>query len=539
MNLMGIKTKKQKEGIEEKIADFRIDPNRKDLIEFAIDKIANKILFPIVSDQSKSIETAISEICSLVSNENNISVEIKETTEGNEFLRYMLRRKNGKSTKELSKKELDNAGYIKVVLSCRGNDLEINFLSILRYKLIERLNSDWKFKITQHYHLSDLTKQLASVYLANKLYEFANCNKEKTSYALLKAIKESRNYIDEEVPELNNLLEKYGLGPLDAANTKKYKWLSLIEDPSKIFNFDTLYHYDKGRYFHYCQFNARPRCLLFQTILKMMLERNEELEAEQRRYDNISSCIAKANQTKKNISQKIQKLMANNNFLKIFGYTEFDNDVDISKLSIFEQDFIKLQEQIALPLAKDHNFRIKKLGKHWGNSIITGLYYPVSKDVIVDLRFSQSFIHEVLHMIDYSSVPGINLSEMINFRPLIDRYKEVMEESLSKLDINSPIFKQWCGNSVCNKSYFYCPTEIFARCGEIYFRRILKINNSLVDECTDFAYPKDKVLESMIKNYFATVLTTVPTVEKKPEEKVASKKAAFYNIEDNGQLCLL
>lgn len=64
------------------------------------------------------------------------------------------------------------------------------------------------------------------------------------------------------------------------------------------------------------------------------------------------------------------------------------------------------------------------------------------------------------------------------------------------------------GNSKYNLKYFFHPVEIFARCGEIYFSRILKIESSLLKHETehDFAYPVSDELDSLIQAYYESIL---------------------------------
>ena len=62
-------------------------------------------------------------------------------------------------------------------------------------------------------------------------------------------------------------------------------------------------------------------------------------------------------------------------------------------------------------------------------------------------------------------------------------------------------------SSKYNLAYYLLPTEIFARCAEIYMVRTLGINNSLVNTfISGFAYPDDDILKTYIDTYFSNLL---------------------------------
>ena len=64
-----------------------------------------------------------------------------------------------------------------------------------------------------------------------------------------------------------------------------------------------------------------------------------------------------------------------------------------------------------------------------------------------------------------------------------------------------------CGQSKYNYEYYTMPTEVFARCGEMYLIRTLKIKNSLVkmDGGLDYVYPDNAELMECINKYFGEV----------------------------------
>ena len=58
--------------------------------------------------------------------------------------------------------------------------------------------------------------------------------------------------------------------------------------------------------------------------------------------------------------------------------------------------------------------------------------------------------------------------------------------------------------------YYLTPTEIFARCGEMYLVRVHDVRNSIVTEAlSGFEYPEDPELTELLKNYFDGELSRV------------------------------
>ena len=73
-----------------------------------------------------------------------------------------------------------------------------------------------------------------------------------------------------------------------------------------------------------------------------------------------------------------------------------------------------------------------------------------------------------------------------------------------------------------NLKYYLKKCEIFARCGEIYLFRILKVKSSLLkqDSSVLFAYPDDSILNKMIASYYGELITKIKVMQSiKKEEK--------------------
>lgn len=134
-------------------------------------------------------------------------------------------------------------------------------------------------------------------------------------------------------------------------------------------------------------------------------------------------------ETRKNIPLKLKSKMEKNLLLDWFGEVEFDELCDLEKLNVVEKQFQNFANYINLPLKKDHSLRFRGLGNHKAS----GLYYPYFKAVCVDVRSADYMAHEILHMIDYTSIANSSLSSLMNFRSVLDKYIQLTDKEIDKL----------------------------------------------------------------------------------------------------------
>lgn len=238
------------------------------------------------------------------------------------------------------------------------------------------------------------------------------------------------------------------------------------------------------------------------TFIFNILHEMVEVSSNLRDYDSRrkNKHIATAYMTKKNIPDRILNAMKSSKFNDYFGYVEFDEDVDLSAVHSIEQEFDSLNQRLFHHLSfSDAILRIRKLGKHKA----AGLYYPGFNTLCVDIRSPSSFLHEYMHMLDDQ---WGDLSLSFKFDEIVELYRSTIREHLHELPKAQR--KILNGKSKYNLKYFFHRVEIFARCGEIYFSRILKIESSLLMHETeyDFAYPVSDELDLLIKNYYENLL---------------------------------
>ncbi|MCH5248292.1 MAG: hypothetical protein J1E98_00090 [Lachnospiraceae bacterium] len=224
----------------------------------------------------------------------------------------------------------------------------------------------------------------------------------------------------------------------------------------------------------------------------------QDVQNEFHHRESLHKKIATAYITKKNIPLSIQKAMNNSAFLNYFGYVEFDEDVDLNAVSKIEEEYRAINKQYFSGLSfTDVTLRFRKLGKHKAS----GLYYPSIHNLCVDIQNPSSFIHEHFHMLDDQLG---DLSLEVDFDAIVKAYKAAFLNEMKNLD--PAVRKKLNGSSKYNLKYFFRRAEIFARCGEIYFNRILNVKSSLLEPSLTYAYPECEELNTLIEKYYEQLL---------------------------------
>jgi len=248
-------------------------------------------------------------------------------------------------------------------------------------------------------------------------------------------------------------------------------------------------------------------------IFTLMINENIQLTNEAKKEHKMISDYAASFETKKNIPLKVQECMKKSKFNNYFGYVEFDELVDLKKIGQIEEEFIAFTNMFDLKKHSDHSIRFRRLGKHRAG----GLYFPYQRALCVDISSPSSMIHEYFHLIDYTAEMKENscLSKQFKFFPIISKYTEVLDEIVSNLKPEHSFKSKWEGTTKFNRSYFLDPAEIFARCGEIYIKHILEIDNSLVGADRPYVYPTDNnELLKLIEVYYSSIINKKESITK-------------------------
>lgn len=225
-------------------------------------------------------------------------------------------------------------------------------------------------------------------------------------------------------------------------------------------------------------------------------------------YRDLDKSYAKSYMLKKTITQKAQKAMENSLFNDYFGFVEFDIDTDLNKVEEIAKEFQAVKETYFPSVdSKENAIRFRKLGQHKA----LGLYYPSLACLCVDIHSPSSLIHEYGHLIDYCYG---NLSDKAEFCTVSKLYIEQLDKAL---ETDEALQKKMKSGSKYNRAYYTMPTEIFARCFELYVSQCLGVRNSIVPATfpQEGIYPANPQMLETISQYFASL----PFVRTKPAEQ--------------------
>lgn len=236
-------------------------------------------------------------------------------------------------------------------------------------------------------------------------------------------------------------------------------------------------------------------------------------------YNKESSSIyAKAFNTKKNIPEKIKAVMRNNNFLELFSYVELDENVDVEKFYLVENEFEIIKNLFKLDrfIKSDAELRFKRLGKHRQS----GLYYASTNCICIDIDSPSSFIHELAHLIDNKLMYNQVASLSNEFRLIAIEYRRELEKQAEllldtevianltddEIELNKAISKEYKRK----KMNYHTPTEIFARAFEIYLVKCKNMISSFLPNVESMilrnGYPAlTDSLINKINTYFSNI----------------------------------
>ena len=211
----------------------------------------------------------------------------------------------------------------------------------------------------------------------------------------------------------------YSIGYLLIASALEQAIKKHILD-GKIHKSYSIFHYSSNswKYSHYYSF--------YEVALDVIIniEHNHSMNREYAR--EVGKTISTFRTDKKYQDEALNKstLFNKMGFRKVEIDTQkYDGEVfNYEEFSKVEQDFLAILDK--LPQAKAQpELKFRRLGKHkaWG------IYSPFLNILAVDVRHTESFIHEYGHYLDFKH-GGEVYSEMPTFFPIIKAYKEKLLE---------------------------------------------------------------------------------------------------------------
>lgn len=183
---------------------------------------------------------------------------------------------------------------------------------------------------------------------------------------------------------------------------------------------------------------------------------------------------------------------------------------DYKEFAQVERDFASIVDKLPHADAKPE-LRFRKLGKHkaWG------LYSPFLNIIAVDIRHTESMIHEYGHYLDFKHSSKV-YSETPAFSPIIDGYREKLIE-LSKLEVHA--------NILSKLDYYITPTEVFARAFELWVHGTIVSHSTVLHSSETYnncaEYLAFQNMKEMIFSYFESIF---PNDERKSFQFAADFK---------------
>lgn len=266
----------------------------------------------------------------------------------------------------------------------------------------------------------------------------------------------------------------------------------------------------------------------------------------------IEGLKAGAFTTKKTISERAQGLMDNTRLfeLGLIDFVEVDDTTKTEDFEIFEKDYTIvnsiLPNMYNIPALPQYTLRFRKLG----NYKASGIYSPTLN--CITLENSSSFLHEYGHFLDYNlyraiesgnelqesfkmtlafkdtnklnavnsegqelvqfSIPnGKTITVSSNTLSLGYKFKDILRMYITNFNEILEKEGEW-GMSRKHTNYYCVPTEVFARCFEVYYLRLgleSHLLGSISSESLDkFKTPpysillRDDNLWMMVETYF-------------------------------------
>ena len=185
---------------------------------------------------------------------------------------------------------------------------------------------------------------------------------------------------------------------------------------------------------------------------------------------------------------------------------------DYEEFSKVEQDFLGVLDR--LPQAKAQpELKFRRLGKHkaWG------IYSPALNILAVDVRHTESFIHEYGHYLDFKHGDEV-YSEMSTFFPIIKAY----EKKLTELAEDSKYAQKLTAKRM---SYYLIPTEVFARAFELWVSGTIVSDATIISSTERYNSQPEYIAFSHIKELVFSFFNAIfPNVAANNQSMVAELK---------------
>lgn len=298
----------------------------------------------------------------------------------------------------------------------------------------------------------------------------------------------------------------YSIGYLLIASALEQAVKKLISDKSY-----SIFHYSSSswEYSNYCS--------IYEAALDVIIkvEYNHSMNREYAR--ETGKTISTFRTDKKYQDEALNKstLFNEMGFRKVEIDTQkYDGEVfNYEEFSKVEQDFLAVLDK--LPQAKAQpELKFRRLGKHkaWG------IYSPALNILAVDVRHTESFIHEYGHYLDFKHGDEV-YSELPTFFPIIKAY----EKKLTELAEDSKYAQKLTAKRM---SYYLIPTEVFARAFELWVSGTIVSDATIISSTERYNSQPEYIAFSHIKELVFSFFNAIfPNVAANNQTMVAELKS--------------
>lgn len=400
-------------------------------------------------------------------------------------------------------------------LELKSKDLTVTYLTGTDFKSISKHKRVYYFKNDKSgtsRTLGDVRILLAELLLLKELKHYYAVHEQELSEVLKSVFtKHDVVYCDERLDQkVIKLLDEFVSGENKltkmCVSPSIYHSITGFFGGAKALSLGSFYEQGKTPFVHT---PTGLQHILCRDFVSKIMTKIQSAEYHLKTLKNSTGEYASSYEMKKNIPLKTKEAMESSSLKKYFVDVEYDEKVDLKLIKQFEAEISMYIESFGLRVPPNGEFKVRRLGKHRA----AGLYFATCNTLVVDIEHPESFVHEFMHMIDYRQnsdvFTGERLSDEREFEPLAQLYKKIVSQNMNELPEDSLVRQKFHGSNKYNKDYYFDSTEIFARCGEIYFAKLLG-NSSLtkVAEMMDNSpyYPKDRLLNQLIETYFERVV---------------------------------
>lgn len=240
---------------------------------------------------------------------------------------------------------------------------------------------------------------------------------------------------------------------------------------------------------------------LYLSINQILSHEVREMDREYREQSEH----ARSFENKKNVPVRIQKLMQESELNERFGYVEYDEMCDTSKIQVVNAQLLTFVNQYFPQLdLKSISIRFRRLGHRKAY----GIYFIFYRCIAIELSHPSNFMHEFGHMLDCAQG---ELSNCLNSRDFEKVYKMYVDLFDKKLEESGEAVIEYYkkGGKKSKYNYYTAEKEVFARSFEVYISDVLHLSNTIIKSQEEFEknplvyHMEDEEYMQLVRDYFS------------------------------------